>query len=39
MVVRFDAASDVTLSELRVELMYPANEAADRYFRDASRRT
>jgi hypothetical protein len=36
MVVRFDAANDVTLSELRVELMYPANEAADRYFRRIS---
>lgn len=35
-VVRFDAANDVTLSELRVELMYPANEVADRYFRKAS---
>jgi hypothetical protein len=35
-VVRFDTANDLTLSELRVELMYPANEAADRYFRDTS---
>lgn len=35
-VVRFDTANHVTLSELRVELMYPANEAADRYFRDTS---
>jgi transcriptional regulator with XRE-family HTH domain len=32
-VVRFDAANDVTLSELRIELIYPANQAADRYFR------
>jgi hypothetical protein len=32
-IVRFDAAKDVTLSELRVELIYPANEAADRFFR------
>jgi hypothetical protein len=39
LVVRFDAANDVTLSELRVELMYPANEAADRYFRQTNRRT
>jgi transcriptional regulator with XRE-family HTH domain len=34
-VVRFDTANDVTLSELRVELMYPGNEAADRFFRVA----
>lgn len=27
--VRFDAASDVTLSELRIELMYPGNDAAE----------
>jgi hypothetical protein len=39
LVVRFDAANDVTLSELRIELMYPANEAADRYFRQTDRRT
>ena len=31
-VVRFDTANDVTLSELRVELLYPGNEAADRFF-------
>ena len=30
--VRFDGAHDVTLSELRVELLYPGNEAADRFF-------
>lgn len=30
--VRFDGAHDVTLSELRVELMYPGNEASDRFF-------
>jgi transcriptional regulator with XRE-family HTH domain len=34
-VVRFDTAKDVTLSELRVELLYPGNEAADRFFRVA----
>ena len=34
-VVRFDTANDVTLRELRVELMYPGNEAADRFFRVA----
>ena len=32
-VVRFDTASDVTLSELRIELIYPGNDAADRFFR------
>lgn len=31
--VRFDTASDVTLSELRIELIYPANDAAERFFR------
>ena len=35
-VVRFDTANDVTLSELRIELLYPGNEAADRYFRSSS---
>jgi len=34
-VVRFDTASDVTLSELRIELIYPGNDAADRFFRVA----
>jgi hypothetical protein len=38
LVVRFDAANDVTLSELRIELLYPANEAADRYFHHANQR-
>jgi transcriptional regulator with XRE-family HTH domain len=33
LVARFDDAHDVTLSELRVELMYPGNDAADRYLR------
>ena len=32
-IVRFDSTNDVTLSELRVELIYPANDVADRYFR------
>lgn len=32
-VVRFDTARDVTLSELRVELIYPANDTARRFFR------
>lgn len=31
-VVRFDTAADVTLNELRVELLHPANAAAERYF-------
>ncbi|HLA14274.1 MAG TPA: helix-turn-helix domain-containing protein [Gemmatimonadaceae bacterium] len=35
--VRFDTASDVTLSELRIELIYPGNDAADRFFRAPSR--
>jgi hypothetical protein len=34
MVARFDPPSDVTVEELRVELMYPADPAADRFFRD-----
>ena len=32
-VVRFDTASDVTLSELRIELIYPGNDVDDRFFR------
>jgi transcriptional regulator with XRE-family HTH domain len=35
-VVKFDTASDVTLSELRIELMYPGNDAANRFFRAAN---
>lgn len=31
-VVRFDIATDVTLNELRVELLHPANAAAERFF-------
>jgi transcriptional regulator with XRE-family HTH domain len=34
MVARFDQAADVTLDELRVELIYPFDEAADRFFRN-----
>lgn len=40
MVARFDPASEVTLDELRVELMYPQDAAAERFFRtplDATR--
>jgi len=33
MVARFDQAADVTLDELRVELLYPFDDAADRFFR------
>jgi transcriptional regulator with XRE-family HTH domain len=32
MVARFDPAADLTLAELRVELMYPADPDADRFF-------
>lgn len=28
--MRFDAATEVTTSELRVELMFPADDASDR---------
>jgi hypothetical protein len=30
---RFDHAADVTLDELRAELIYPLDEQADHYFR------
>lgn len=33
LVVRFDDANEVTLSELRIELMYPGNDAANRFLR------
>lgn len=33
MVARFDHPADTTLDELRVELMYPADDIAERYFR------
>ena len=32
-VMRFDTAVDVTASELRVELMFPADRDSDGYFR------
>jgi transcriptional regulator with XRE-family HTH domain len=41
MVAHFDHPAETTLDELRVELMYPADETAERYFRthrDATRR-
>jgi len=31
---RFDSAVDVTLDELRIELIYPQDDAAERFFRD-----
>jgi hypothetical protein len=34
MVARFDPPSDVTVDELRVELMYPADATADTFFRE-----
>jgi hypothetical protein len=33
MVARFDHIADVTLDELRVELMYPLDDGAERFFR------
>jgi hypothetical protein len=33
MVARFDQAAEITLDELRVELMYPFDDAAERFFR------
>ena len=32
-VMRFDTAIEVTTSQLRVELMFPADEDAEAYFR------
>jgi len=31
-VMRFDTATEVTTSQLRIELMFPADEAAEAYF-------
>jgi hypothetical protein len=36
MVARFDPGADVTLDGLRIELMYPRDEAAERFFRNAN---
>jgi transcriptional regulator with XRE-family HTH domain len=33
MVARFDPVAEITLDELRIELMYPLDEAAERFFR------
>jgi transcriptional regulator with XRE-family HTH domain len=35
MVARFDQPAEVTLDELRVELIYPFDDAANRFFRDS----
>jgi hypothetical protein len=36
MVARFDVAADVTPAELRVELMYPRDAEAERFFRESA---
>lgn len=33
MVARFDTAVDITLDELRIELTYPQDDAAEAFFR------
>jgi hypothetical protein len=35
-VMRFDTAVEVTASELRVELMFPADDDSDAFFRELS---
>jgi hypothetical protein len=35
-VMRFDTAVEVTASELRVELMFPADDESDAYFRESA---
>lgn len=35
-VLRFDKPTDVTMAELRVELVFPADDEAERFFRDAA---
>jgi transcriptional regulator with XRE-family HTH domain len=37
MVARFDHPAELTLDELRVELMYPMDDTAERFFRTAGR--
>lgn len=34
MAARFDAVLEVTLDELRIELLYPADDVAEEFFRD-----
>jgi hypothetical protein len=36
-VMRFDTAIEATASELRIELMFPADEASAQFFRDLAR--
>jgi hypothetical protein len=36
-VARFESAVDVTLDELRVELVYPQDDASDRFFHEIAR--
>jgi hypothetical protein len=38
MVARFDHPAEITLDELRVELMYPMDETAERFFRSRAGR-
>jgi hypothetical protein len=33
MAARFDSVLEVTLTELRIELLYPADEIAEQFFR------
>lgn len=35
--MRFDTASEVTASELRVELMFPADDDSESFFRDLAK--
>ena len=37
MAARFDPPTDIPLDELRIELTYPQDSTADRFFRDRSR--
>ncbi|HZO66227.1 MAG TPA: helix-turn-helix transcriptional regulator [Kribbellaceae bacterium] len=37
MAARFDATAEITLDELRIELIYPLDEAGEQFFRDAGR--
>jgi hypothetical protein len=34
MPARFDSTAEVTLDELRIELTYPLDQTADRFFRN-----
>jgi hypothetical protein len=37
LVARFDTAAEVTLDELRIELTYPQDTAAEEFFRELAR--